>query len=106
MHVKMMLHSCSCATAKVHSKVKAIGMIGFLQSELTALHQFQHLGRLFLRALLEISRVSVRGNQEVPRCVRKDIEDNKRRLSPKNDKVGFVGLARGTYAEHAATWIL
>ena len=71
--MKMMLYTGSSATTEVHSNIKAIGLIGLLQSELTTLDQFQHFRRLFRGGFLKICRMGVRGDQEVPRGVRKDV---------------------------------
>src|SRR6185436_332210 len=104
--MKVMFHAGSSATAQVHSNIKAIGLIGLLQSNLTTLDQFQHFCRLFLRRLLKICVVGVGGNQEVHGGVGKDVEDNEAQPTPKDNKIPFVVLTRGIQAEYATAWIL
>jgi len=94
-HVKVMLHPGSGTTAEIHSDIEAIRMVGLLQSELAPLNQLHNLSRLLRRAFLKISRVRVGGDQKVSRGVRKDVQNYKTRVSPKNHKIPFVVLTRG-----------
>ena len=104
--MKVMLNTGPSATAEVHSNIKAIRLVGLVQSKLATLDQFQHFCQLFWWRLLKICVVDVGSNQQVPGGVGKDVEDNEAQPTPKNNKISFVVLTRGIQAEHAPAWIL
>jgi hypothetical protein len=104
--MEMMLHTGSRATAKVHSNIKAIRLVGLLQGRLATLDQLQYLCRLILRRLLKICAMDVGSDQEMPRGIGKDIEDNEAEPTSKNYKIPFVILTGGVQAEYAAARIL
>src|SRR5438094_10572915 len=77
--------------SEIHPEIETLWLVNLGQRRLRGLHEVHHfIGCLFI-GLIEIGKMCIRNDQEMPRSVWVNIQNYKIKLGPLEDKVFIIG---------------